>query len=378
MRKVKIIHFSDVHFDTPFSGLPKELGDIRRAELRECFSRIIDLAIRNSSDLIIISGDIFDNFTVERETLNFLQKEFTRLENSKVFIAAGNHDPYNEGSFYKMIKWGKNVHIFSETIEEIYLPELDVVIYGSSFKKKYIKQSQLKNFKLNDNYKNSIKIMALHGTITNSNVEEYNPITLEEIANTQVDYLALGHIHKFSGINRIENTYYAYCGCPEGRGFDELGEKGIILGEVGRNYANLSFVPTNKRTYNEVQIDITQCYTNKEIINKILEKFNDDYNRTNLYKIILKGEISEELKIKERLLEELLKDKFFFIKIIDKTRLKINRDKLKDEFSLKGIFCSKIIEELENCTEEEREEIELAFKFGIQELCSEDVKLDDY
>lgn len=378
MRKVKIIHFSDIHFDTPFSDLPKELGDIRRAELRECFSKIIDLTIKNSIDLVIISGDIFDNFTVEKETLKFIQKEFSRLENSKVFIAAGNHDPYNEASFYKMIKWGKNVHIFSETIEEIYLPELDVVIYGASFKEKYIKQSKLKDFKLNNNYKNSVKIMALHGTITNSNEEEYNPITLDEIANTQVDYLALGHIHKFSGINRIENTYYAYCGCPEGRGFDELGEKGVILGEVRKNHVNLSFVPINKRTYNEVQIDITKCYTNKEIINKILEKFNESYSRNNLYKIILKGEISEDLKIKEKLLEELLKDKFFFIKVIDKTRLKINRDKLKDEFSLKGIFCSKIIDELENCTEEEREEIELAFKFGIQELCGEDVKLDDY
>ena len=44
-----------------------------------------------------------------------------------------------------------------------------------------------------------------------------------------MDYIALGHIHKFSGIKRIGNTYYAYSGCPEGRGFDEEGDKGIIF-----------------------------------------------------------------------------------------------------------------------------------------------------
>lgn len=380
MNKVKILHFSDLHFDTPFKDLPGELGQIRRLELRECFSRIIDLAIKEGVKILLMAGDLFDNLTVEKNTLTFIQREVQRLGNIKMFISAGNHDPYNEKSFYKMIDWGENVYIFKENIENIEIPELNTVIYGASFKDKYIRTSQLKDFKFPQNNLNKINIMVLHGTISSAQEgEEYNPITVNSIGQSNMDYIALGHIHGFSGINRANNTSYAYSGCPEGRGFDELGEKGVILGEVGNHYVDLNFVPLSRRKYFVEEVDITGCCTIEDIKGKVVKNINLKESLENLYKIILKGEISEELRISEKVLETMLKPNFFFVKIEDKTCLNIDKEKLKSEFSLKGVFCSKILEELEQCSDEnEREELELAFKIGMQSLCQGDVNLDDY
>ena len=59
----------------------------------------------------------------------------------------------------------------------------------------------------------------------------YGPISPGDIAASRLDYLALGHIHQASGLQREGSTYWAYPGCPEGRGFDELREKKALYVE---------------------------------------------------------------------------------------------------------------------------------------------------
>lgn len=50
---------------------------------------------------------------------------------------------------------------------------------------------------------------------------------------------------------------YAYCGCPEGRGFDELGDKGFLAGQVSLEGAELQFVPFARRRYRIMEVDVT-------------------------------------------------------------------------------------------------------------------------
>lgn len=136
MKKVKILHCSDIHFDTPFKELPKEIGTMRRAELRESFSKIMNRGIDEKVDLVLLAGDLFDNDTIEKSTLTFIKDQMDKLKkhNIRVFISAGNHDPYNKKSFYNMVNLGENVHIFKDEIERIEIPELNTVVYGASFK----------------------------------------------------------------------------------------------------------------------------------------------------------------------------------------------------------------------------------------------------
>ena len=377
MKKVKIVHTADLHFDTPFKDVGEKQSRINKEELKEVFIRIIHICKQKSVDILLLAGDIFDNFTLNRETLYFIENSFKELENTRVFISPGNHDPYGNNSFYKLIKWPSNVHIFKDNIEKVYIKELDINVWGAAFKDKYVRESILNGFvERND----KINLMVIHGELANSKVgNEYNPITTSDISKSGMDYIALGHRHGFSGINKEGSTFFAYSGCPQGRGFDELGDKGIIYGYVSKGAVDLDFVRTSKRNYEEVEVDISDSFGYEEVRNIILASVKEEDRNENLYKLILKGEISEEFNIDEELLRERLAQDFYFCKVIDKTRVKLDLEEISRGYSVKGIFAKKLMEELDEAdTEEEKEQIMMALKVGLSSLSEGEVKMDDY
>ena len=149
---------------------------------------------------------------------------------ARVFIAPGNHDPYSARSPYTLSIWPENVHIFtSNTVERVELPELGCAVYGAAFTSSVQDESLLADFRAPDD--GLVHLMVLHGELSAAE-SRYAPITKAQIAGSGMDYLALGHTHQFGGVLREGKTAYAYAGCPEGRGFDELGEKGVLAGTV--------------------------------------------------------------------------------------------------------------------------------------------------
>lgn len=371
MKRIRVLHLSDLHFDTPFSDLNRNFSEKRREELRETFGKVVNIAAQEKVDLMLISGDVFDNLTVMKTTLDYIIKKLKEIPEIKVFISPGNHDPYNEKSFYSMIKWPENVHIFKEEMERVFLPDLNVDVYGRAFSKAYERESLLKDF--NSTFKvdkDRINLMVIHGDISNNGKEnEYNPITLEEIGESNMDYIALGHRHSFSGIQREKNTYYAYCGNPEGRGFDEIGEKGILLGEIGKSYINLNFLPISKRTYEVIEINVEGSETYEEIKNIIENSIPKEKAENNLYKLILKGELHQDFYINTSVLMDKIKDYFYYVKLVNDTDIAIDYEALSKEMSLKGMFTKRLlmlIEEAEN--EEERKRLKKALRIGVQSL----------
>ena len=377
MKKIKILHAADFHFDTPFKDVGENQSKINREELKEVFTKVINICINEAVDILLLAGDIFDNYTVSKETLYFIEESLKKIENTKVFISPGNHDPYSTNSFYKLINWPSCVHIFKGSIEKVELNELGVCVWGAAFNDKYIRKSMLENFKCDEE---KINLMVMHGEIAASkDGNEYNPITINEIQNSNLDYIALGHRHSFSGIQKSGNTYYAYSGCPQGRGFDELHDKGIIFGYVSKGIVDLDFLRISKRNYEEVEIDLSNVFTHDEAANIIINSIEKKYRKNNFYKIILKGEVSREFYIDEKILLERIKKEFYFCKIINNTKIKLNLEEITKGYSVKSIFAKKLInkyEELES--QEEKECVMMALKLGISSLSDGEVSLDDY
>lgn len=377
MKKVKIVHASDLHFDTPFKDIGEKQRKVNKEELKKVFNNIINYCKEKNVDILLLSGDIFDNYTLNKETLYFIEETLKTINTIRVFISPGNHDPYNNNSFYKLVNWPPNVHIFKGDIERIYIEELGVNVWGAAFNNKYVNESLLEGFNCGVN--NEINIMVLHGEISNSQGgNNYNPITLKDIENSGLDYLALGHRHGYSNINSIGKTSYAYSGCPQGRGFDELNEKGIIYGYVYKGGVDLDFIKTSLREYREINIDVTSTRTYEEIKNRIISDIDDKERNINLYKIILTGEVDSNFNIDEDIVNEKIKDDFYFCKVIDKTRYKYDFEEISKGYSVKATFAQKLIDKLEEAeTEEEKEIISMALKYGIASLSEEEVTLDD-
>ena len=114
---------------------------------------------------------------------------------------------------------------------------------------------------------NNVNIVMIHGQIGSSNKD----VNLLKLRNKNIDYLSLGHVHKYQVGSIDDRGNYAYCGCLEPRGFDEIGEKGFIELEVKNNKISHNFIPFSKRTILEKQIDITSL-TDAYSIALVIEK----------------------------------------------------------------------------------------------------------
>lgn len=223
---MKILHSADWHLDAPLSGHSPEQASRLRRELRKIPDKVAKLCIAEGCDLLLLSGDLFDG-KVSRESLTEVR---TALEKVKipVVIAPGNHDFCGSDSVYLTENWPGNVHIFTMPVMHSFpIPELDCRIYGAGYNSMDC-PGLLKDFHIEGGEKWHIGV--LHGEADTAS-SHYCPITKQQLRESGLHYLALGHIHK-GGSLRVGETLCAWPGCPMGRGFDELGPKGVILAEL--------------------------------------------------------------------------------------------------------------------------------------------------
>lgn len=331
---MKFVQIGDVHFDVPFTTISDRLnlGEQRRLEQRKAFKKVIDYIKDNDVENLFICGDLYENEYIRSSTIEYINKLFKEIENTKIFIIPGNHDPFLNDSFYKNFKWNSNVKIFGSKIEKV---ELDNVnIYGYGFD----------DFELNKNLeeieldKNKFNILLTHGDLYNAS--KYNAINLKDIINKGFDYIAIGHIHK-------RDEYYS--GSLISLGFDEPGEHGFIYGEVNENKLVRKFIKADSREFIIMEIDVSK-YESKE---DLIEALNEIDTKDNLYEIIFVGNRKFDIEINIKLLQENI------VKIKDKTKYSVNLEQKENEKTLTGFFIKNLKEELNNqlITEEEYEKI---------------------
>ena len=226
---IRFLHAADFHLDSAFGALPARQAAERRRESRELLFRLADYVNGHGIGLVLLAGDLFDSASPFRETGEQLSAALGRME-ARVFIAPGNHDWYGPGSPWETVDWPENVHVFREnTLTAAEVPEWNLVIHGAAFTGPEQPESLLAGFAAPADGK--VHIGLLHGELERAE-DRYDPLRREEVAASGLAYLALGHVHKRTEPLTLGRTVCAWPGCPEGRGFDELGEKGFYEGTV--------------------------------------------------------------------------------------------------------------------------------------------------
>ena len=117
---MRFIHIADMHFDAPFANLSKQegVGDKRRLEQREIFSKIIEYIKSEEIPYLFISGDLYEHQYVRKTTIEYINNLFKRIPETKIFISPGNHDPNLKNSYYNEFEWSENVYIFNSEIQK--------------------------------------------------------------------------------------------------------------------------------------------------------------------------------------------------------------------------------------------------------------------
>ena len=363
---VRFIHAADFHLDSAFGALTARQAAQRRKESRELTVRLANYVNSHGIDVVLLAGDLFDSGSAFRETVEQLAAALGQME-ARVFLAPGNHDWFGPGSAYAAVAWPDNVHIFkTAAMETVELPGKNATVSGAAFCGPEQTAGLLTGISLPQDGR--VHLGLLHGEVEPSDAR-YNPIRKEDIAQSGLHYLALGHIHKRTEPQRLGDTLWAFSGCPEGRGFDELGEKGFYEGvaeDDGR--ISLTFVPFAHRKYEILEVEVTGQDPRTAI-----EQALPEGTATDLYRIVLTGETGEG-GVDASGLTEALADRFYALEIRDRTRVAEDIWARAEEDSLRGLFLRELRARLAKAgTEEERETVNQAVRFGLAALDHRDV-----
>lgn len=354
------LHGADFHLDSPFHSLSPDQAAERRQEQRQLLTRLADAARETRADLIFLSGDLFDGQRARPETLQTLYQVLEELE-AEIFLAPGNHDPYSPASPYGKLTWPSHVHIFTTpTPERVDLPHLGAVVYGSAFTSLYRMDSPLAGFRAQP--EDALKFGCFHGDPTSPH-SRYGPISSQELAGSGLDYVALGHIHAASGLQRAGRTWYAWPGCPEGRGFDEAGEKGVYVGQIEGGHVALDFLPLARRRYLTPSLDITGRDPAQA-----MEDLMDRSRPEDIVRIALVGQRDPDNEPNLTALTALASSYFYSASLRDQTQLSQALWARMEEDTLTGLFLRNMRQRMEDAPEEEHPLLERAVRFGLAAL----------
>ncbi len=346
---MKILHAADWHLDSPLQGY----GDSLRQALAAVPGQIFEICKEEGCDIVLLSGDLFDGAYTARS----YQDLYTVLNalGVPVFICSGNHDYCDPDSPWMKELWPENVHIFkTNRIESVAIPQLDCRVYGAGFETMDC-PPLLEGFRADCEEKYAIGVF--HGDTTQIG-SPYNPITKAQVQMSNLDYLALGHIHKADSFI-AGKTLCAWPGCPMGKGFDETGEKGVYIVTL-TDKASLQFRPLQTVRFYDL-------LARPEELSGVLPPVKDE----NYYRVTLTGGCDAPdlaaLQAEYKHLPNLI--------FRDKTTRPLDVWGSLGEDSFEGVYFGLLRQAMEDAGEEEKQDIYLAAQISRQLLEGQEVIL---
>ncbi len=346
---MKIIHAADVHLGAKINSFPKEISEGRKTEVRNTFSRMVDYAKENQIPVVMLCGDIFDRekpYKKDTDT-DFFYDVIKSAPEIDFLYLRGNHDSEGERRELPNLKTFSNewtYYTYGDTvIAGIELGKENVLSYPSTLSLAAEKQN----------------IVMLHGQIGGE-------IALGKLRDKHIDYLALGHIHEYSAGEIDGRGRYAYSGCLEGRGFDETGEKGFVVLDTEEKLIPV-FQPFSLRKINSVRIDVSGLTEGHAMARLAKEQIS--FQKTDIYRLELVGEVEAELDEFAGDVREYLARECAYIRVKDCTKKKIDYVAYAYDTSLRGEFV-RTVGERQDLTEEERAQI---VAYGLKALAGREV-----
>ena len=304
--------------------------------------------------MLLLSGDLFDG-PYAADTLRLVQSALEEVA-VPVFIAPGNHDFVGYDSPWLAEAWPKNVHIFTHPmLEAVQVEALDCCVYGAG----YI-QMDCPGLLADHTPRHTTRysVGVLHGDPTQL-TSPYCPISKEQVFASRLDYLALGHIHK-GGTFQAGSTLCAWPGCPQGRGFDETGEKGVLLVTLDET-AQTTFLPLAGPRFYDLDVSISQG------LSAVLPPVgNEDF-----YRITLTG--AGDAPDLDRLKQEYAH--FPNLEILDHTTRPKQLWSHAGEDSLEGIYFQLLRDAMDSAEGTDKQRLELAAKISRDLLDGQEVVL---
>ncbi len=350
---ISFIHTADVHLDAPLTQWAS-LYEQRQFDFRQTMQTIRDLVVEKQVDFWFIAGDLLEYHGGRRSTALFLCELFASIDPVPVFIAPGNHDPWQTGSLYQTLEWPANVIFFTPEWGVFEFPEKSCVVYGWGFPQAHVHDSPLQHFpgKL-PGYQ--VHFMVLHGTVLTAETSEhqpYAPLAFADLSGAGMDYIALGHIHKPAEFTGPQGTVFAaYPGSPEGLSRKEANARHVLYGRVKEDgRLTLQRLPVATRVIHKLEVEINGVETAEKLLQLVSRRLNDA-DPKDIYYVTLSGERASHFQPPLELLQQHFSH-LFYIQFADQSWPDVDADKLIAESGVFGRWLQKLQEAEANAKDE--------------------------
>ena len=356
---MKLIHCSDIHLDSKINELPKEKRNVRKEEIISTFEKMCTFAVSNGVTAIIISGDMFDKEKITTKTLSRVINVITKASSVDFLYLPGNHE--QNGFLSNKENFPPNLKCFEDSWTAFDYGEVSIngIILNENNSSVVYDSLKLDQTKIN--------IVALHGQVAGYKTkDDAEIISLPLLKDKGIDYLALGHYHSYSYGDIDHRGKYVYSGCLDGRGFDEVGEKGFVLIETSNGKITHQFIEFSSRELFEIKVSVEGLKDYIQVRERVFSLLGEKVSPNSLVKVVLIGERAPELDLDVNGLTYSLNNAYFYAKVKDETSVIVNVNDYDTDKSVRGEFVRLVVES--NLAKEEKDEI---LKTGLSALKGE-------
>lgn len=316
MTHFRFIHAADLHLDSPFKGIGRDMPESVYRRLRDstftAFDCLVQHAIRECVDFVCVAGDVFDLADRSLRAQTHFQKRMRELAEHRIaaYVIHGNHDPADGGKV--PLDYPDNVHFFSaDEVESIpYIKDGRELarIYGRSYPTAKVSENIAEDYVRDAEAPFAIGL--LHTNVDgNPSHDNYAPCTKRELLDKRFDYWALGHIHR-AQVLHDEAPFIVYSGNTQGRSVRETGAKGCYLVDVRDGHIeSIDFLETDDVRWYDEAVDVTGAEKVQDVLNRVedvLQHIADQsHERAAVVRMRLTGRVPvhDQLKPVGRLME---------------------------------------------------------------------------
>lgn len=269
---MRLLVTADIHLGSPIRSVAlrnSDLGDRLKQASRDTFARIVDLAVTENVDALVLAGDIFDNGYPDLRSRAFLIAQLSRAAEAGVptVLVRGNHDALLNHQAHGEL--GPNIHLLHEDMPTVEIG--DAAFHGLSYDSAHVGKSFLPDYPKPVPDKRNVGLMhtSLDGAPGH---DPYAPCSTADLMAHGFDLWCLGHIH--APFERRDGPVLAVMpGIPQPRHFGERRGGSITLVELGGEEPVVERRSVSQLGFAELELDLQDCNDQQDVVGSLRDGF---------------------------------------------------------------------------------------------------------
>jgi len=381
----RLLHMADVHLGARHDDLGPAAAAQRERQF-EAYKRAIDLALAEKVDLVLICGDLFDSNSQPKRSVERAAAELGRLaqRHIAVVLIPGTHDCYDAASIYRVFDLAEMsgappdsglVTVLTDTKSSVSFDELGTTVRAKVFATKRASESPLGALAIGVQESaqgggRNWQVGMVHGSLAVPGRFDADDVTFteQEVAASNLDYLALGHWHSFRE-GRAGRTVWAYSGAPEMVALDQDGAGQILLVGLeerdGQRRVTVEPRPVGCTQFRKLEIDAAGLASQAQLGGQLTDLANPDL----VLDVRVLGVRNDDLDLNVEELERQLASRFLRLRVRDASLAPLAEAQLAPADTIPGAltrdFRARIVDHESRGDTERAAELREALRLGM-------------